>query len=212
MDNRFKVTSPRYQQIAADIASKIASGQYKVGDKLHARSSLASQYGVSAETARRAVCILSDLKIVSSNHGSGAIITSVDNALKFIKQYTDIQTVNNLKQNIMESVDRQRKEIEFFYGRLSDLIDRTDRFRSINPFVPFEIEITSSTPYINKSISEVNFWHHTSATIIGIKREDQLLISPGPYALFLENDIIYFLGDEDCQERVKNFMYPKEIY
>ena len=210
MENNLRVTGPKYQQIAADIASKIAEGQYKVGDKIYARSSLASQYGVSAETARRAICVLADLEIVSSNPGSGVIIISVENALKFIKQYTDIQTVNNLKQNIIDSVERQRQELEYFNRCLSDLIERTDRFRSINPFVPFEIEITKATPYFNKSVADVNFWHHTSATIVAIKRGGKLTLSPGPYAVFKENDIFYFLGDEDCPERVKNFLYPKE--
>lgn len=208
MENKLRVNGPKYQQIAADIASKIAEGKYQVGDKIYARSSLASQYGVSSETARRAICVLSDLQIVSSNPGSGVIITSVENALKFIKQYTDIQTVNNLRQNIIDSVERQKQEIEYFYGCLSDLIDKTDRFRSLNPFVPFELEITQSTPYLLKSAAEVNFWHHTSATIIAIKRKGELLLSPGPYATFKEEDILYFLGDEDCLERVKNFMYP----
>ncbi len=208
MDNKLKITSPKYQQIAADIASKIAEGQYQVGEKIYARSSIASQYGVSSETARRAICVLSDLDIVSSNPGSGVIITSSDNALKFIKQYTDIQTVNNLKQSIIDSVERQRKELEYFNGCLSNLIDKTDRFRSTNPFVPFEITINEECPYLNKSISEVNFWHHTSATIIGIKRNDTLLISPGPYATFRESDVFYFLGGEDCLETVKRFLYP----
>ena len=44
---------PRYQLIACDVASKIASGVYPSGAKLYARSALASQYGVSSETARR---------------------------------------------------------------------------------------------------------------------------------------------------------------
>jgi len=57
MENKFKITSPRYQQIAADVAAKIVDGHYKVGDKIYARSSLASQYGVSSETARRAICV-----------------------------------------------------------------------------------------------------------------------------------------------------------
>ena len=48
----------RYQQLASDIASRIAEGSYQVGDKIFARSSLASQYQVSSETARKAVCVL----------------------------------------------------------------------------------------------------------------------------------------------------------
>ncbi|WP_346899184.1 TrkA C-terminal domain-containing protein [Clostridium sp. UBA7503] len=208
MENKFKITSPRYQQIAADVAAKIVDGHYKVGDKIYARSSLASQYGVSSETARRAICVLSDLNIVDTSKGSGVTIKSYENAIKFIKQYDNINTISNLKQDIIDSVERQKKEIKFLYGCLSDLIDKTDRLRSVNPFTPFQVEITSATPYINKSVSDINFWHNTSATIIAIRRNDSLLISPGPYAVFQENDIFYFVGDENSIERVKKFLYP----
>lgn len=208
MEKKLKITSPRYQQIAADIAYKIMEGQYKTGDKIYARSSLASQYGVSAETARRAICVLSDLDIVETTKGSGVIIKSYENAIKFTKQYDDVNTINKLKQDLIESVERQKNEMEFFNKCLSGLIDKTDRFRSINPFVPFQIEITSQTPYINQSIADVNFWHNTSATIIAIKKENDLLLSPGPYAVFSEKNILYFIGDEDCFERVHKFLYP----
>lgn len=208
MENKFKITSPRYQQIAADVAAKIVDGHYKVGDKIYARSSLASQYGVSSETARRAICVLSDLNIVNTSKGSGVTIKSYENAIKFVKQHDDINTISNLKQDIIDSVDRQKKEIKFLYGCLSDLIDKTDRLRSVNPFTPFQVEITSATPYINKSASDINFWHNTSATIIAIRRNDSLLMSPGPYAVFQENDIFYFVGDENCIERVKKYLYP----
>ncbi|BCJ95293.1 GntR family transcriptional regulator [Anaerocolumna cellulosilytica] len=208
MEKKPKITTPRYQQIATDIAAKIVDKQYSVGDKIYARSSLASTYGVSSETARRAISILSDLNIVDTTKGSGVVIKSYENALKFVRQYKDIQTINNLKHEIMESVERQTKELEHFNQSLIKLIDHTDRFRSINPFVPFELEITPETPYLNKTIEEVNFWHNTTATIIAIKRNDSLIMSPGPYAVFMEQDILYFVGDENSQQRARIFMYP----
>ncbi|RKJ34567.1 GntR family transcriptional regulator, partial [Butyricicoccus sp. 1XD8-22] len=56
MDNRrLQVKQPKYMKIAADIASKIVDKKYVIGEKIYARSSLASQYGVSSETARRAI-------------------------------------------------------------------------------------------------------------------------------------------------------------
>ncbi|MGB8452606.1 MAG: TrkA C-terminal domain-containing protein [Anaerocolumna sp.] len=209
MERKTKITNPRYQQIAMDIASKIVDKHYNVGDKIYARSSVASQYGVSSETARRAICILSDLSIVDTTKGSGVIIKSYENALKFVRQYNNVQTINNLKKEIMDSVDRQSKEIDYFEQCLSKLIDYTDRFRSINPFIPSELEILPTSIYLNKTIEEVNFWHNTSATIIAIKRNDSLIMSPGPYAMFSEHDILYFIGDENSYQRVNNFMYPR---
>ena len=55
----------------------------------------------------------------------------------------------------------------------------------------------------------MNFWHNTSATIIAIKRNNELFRSPGPYAEFKQGDIVYYVGDEMSTERVYNFIYPE---
>jgi len=207
MEKKIKVISPRYQQIAADVAGKIADKHYKVGDKLFARSALASQYGVSSETARRAVCVLSDMQIVDTMKGSGVVVTSYENAVKFVKRHEDIETVNDLRGEILNSINRQSKENEFLKEQLNRLIDKTSRFKSINPFIPFEIIINHTSVYVGKNLSEVNFWHNTLATVVGIKRQDSLLMSPGPYAVITEGDIFYFVGDESCYDRVVSFLY-----
>ena len=208
MTNTLKITSPRYQQIAADLAAKIAQGHYRVGEKIYARSALASQYGVSAETARRAICVLADLQIVEAEKGSGVTIKSYQKAAEFVRQYGDIRTVDDLKQSLLQSVCRQQKEMQHFNQCLSDLMEKTDRLRSGNPFAPYRVEIRGSSPYLNRSVSEINFWHHTAATIVAIRRGDSLLLSPGPYAVLTEHDVFYFIGDRDCPERVNQFLYP----
>lgn len=210
MEDEIKITSPKYQQIAADLASKIAQGQYGVGEKVYARSALASQYGVSAETARRAVCVLSDLQIVETEKGSGITIKSRDKAVEFARQYGDIHTVGDLKQNLQQSMLRQQREMRYFNQCLSDLMNKTDRLRSCNPFVPYQVEIRSESPCINRSISDVSFWHHTAATVVAIRRGDSLLLSPGPYAVLMEHDVFYFIGDKKCPERVNQLLYPEE--
>lgn len=210
MEKKTRVTSPRYQQIAADIASKIVNGHYQVGDKIYARSAIASQYSVSSETARRAISILTDLNIVETIKGSGVKIVSFEKAVDFIRQYEDVQSVNNIKKEILHSIAKQEKELDHLRNYVTSLIDKTDRFRSINPFLPFEIEIQEETPYLNHTISELNFWHKTAATIIAIRRNNEMLLSPGPYAEFVLGDIVYFIGEDNCYDRVKSFLYPNE--
>lgn len=207
MNKRVKVGSPRYQQIALDIASKIVKGHYEVGEKVFTRSVLSNRYGVSAETVRRAICILSDVEIVEVSKGSGVTIKSYEKAVNFVKQYKDVRTVNDLKREIIGSVERQNKENKLLKERLSELFDKTDRFRAINPFAPFEITINKNCLHLDKTISDINFWHNTIATIVAIKRGDMLMMSPGPYAVITEGDVFYFVGDENCQERVNNFLY-----
>lgn len=203
-----KISIPRYQQIAIEIASRISSGQYKVGEKIYARSSIASQYGVSSETARRAICILCDLEIVTSEKGSGVIIKSYENAVNFIRQYSKRQTIDTIKENLLKSIARQQKEMDTLNECLSDLITASEHFRSMNPFMPFEVKITSECSYLNKNLSEIQFWQHTGATVLAIGRNGNVIKSPGPYAILLENDIIYFLSQDDSSQRVKEFLYP----
>ena len=46
MAGKKKIVRPRYQQIAVDLAERIVENRYQVGEKIHARSTLASTYNV----------------------------------------------------------------------------------------------------------------------------------------------------------------------
>lgn len=205
-----KITRPRYQQIAADVAMKIAQGHYVEGEKIYVRSSLASQYGVSSETARRAISILSDIKIVESTKGSGVVIKSKEKAVEFVQRFHDINQMSDLREEIYSNLEQQIKQSNQLKELVSEFMYKTERFRAVYPFTPFEIEITNNANHIGESISSIQFWHNTSATIIAIQRSEQIIISPGPYAIITLGDIIYYVGDENCHERVKNFLFSIE--
>lgn len=204
-----EVRQPKYQKIAADIASKIVEKKYLVGEKIYARSSIATQYGVSSETARRAISVLQDLEIVEATKGSGVVIKSYEKAANYIKQFLDVQSIYQIQLEVIDSINRQKKELDMLKDITERLVNRTERFRSVNPFVPFQVDLTEDSPYISKTIGEINFWHHTMATIVGIKRGEELILSPGPYATLELNDTIYFIGNDECIERVNNYLFPK---
>ena len=201
---------PKYQQIATDIAYKIVNGIYQEGQKIYARSAIGSQYSVSSETARRAMCILADWDVVTIEKNSGLLIMNrwtycVSNLLQ---QHEKTRSIHNLKRNILDSVKRQQQEIEVLYDYLTEMIDQIERYRSTNPFIPYEMVVTEETPYLDRTVGEVDFWQETFATVIAIRRNGVLMMSPGPKAVFRKNDIIYYTGDEDCPDRVRKFMYP----
>ncbi|MER1985361.1 MAG: TrkA C-terminal domain-containing protein [Solibacillus sp.] len=206
MEKKLQIKQPKYQLIAEDIAGKIVEGKYEVGDKIYARSSLATQYGVSAETARRAIAVLQDLNIVEATKGSGVIIQSYERAAEFVHRLKDVKSVRELQKELENSIAKQINELESIQNTLSDFVSRTSRLHSINPFVPFQIEVTSECPYLNKSIREILFWQQTGATIIGIKKDTELVISPGPYAELKAGDILYFIGNEHSFSAVQQFL------
>lgn len=206
MDKKVQIKQPKYQLIAEDIAAKIVEGKYVVGEKIYARSSLASQYGVSAETARRAISVLQDLNIVEATKGSGVLILSYEHAAEFVHRLTDVKTVRELQIELQKKIERQKTELEDIQDTLSEFVNRTSRLQSINPFVPFQLEITEACPFLHKNIGEILFWQQTGATIIGIKKNNAILISPGPYAELAAGDILYFIGNEQCFTVVKQFL------
>ena len=195
---KISLTKPKYQQIAVDVAEKIAEGKLHVGDKIHARSTLANQYQVSPETARKAIIVLVDLEIVKAKHGSGFYVASKEKAQDFVTQYQDVQTIAEIKE-----------EFTHFSSILDTLVEQTKRFDSFNPMNPYSLVLTEEAAYLEATISEMNFWQNTSATIIAIKHKEELLVSPGPYAKISLNDTLYFVGhDESTLQRVQNFFYP----
>ncbi|WP_449444714.1 cation:proton antiporter regulatory subunit [Ureibacillus acetophenoni] len=102
---------------------------------------------------------------------------------------------------------RQKEELNFLQEITERLVSRTERFGFVNPFVPFQIEVLEHSPYISRSIGEINFWQNTSATIVGVKRGQELFISPGPYITIEPKDIIYFIGNDESLERVEKFLH-----
>ena len=206
MEKKIQIKQPKYQLIAEDIAAKIIERKYVVGEKIYARSSLATQYGVSAETARRAIAVLQDLNIVEATKGSGVIIVSYERAAEFVHRLEDVKSVRELQSTLEESIEKQKEELETLQDTLVEFISRTSRLQSINPFVPFQLEVSEGCPYLAKNIGEINFWQQTSATIIGIKKGNDLIISPGPYAELQEGDILYFVGNDQCFSVVKQFL------
>ena len=197
--------APRYQQIAADIAAKIAGGEYKIGDKIFARSSLASQYHVSSETSRRAICVLCDMKIVESIQGVGVVIQSPENAVMYVRQFDEEYTISAMKEGLIEALNEQNQRNNEIKNQLESLLDTVTRFKALNPFIPYQIELTETMNHIGKNLSEINFWHNTLATVIAIRHQEELALSPGPYARLHVGDIIYFIGQEDCIIRVEQF-------
>lgn len=206
MRKSYNVASPRYRQIAVDIAAKIADGKYRVGDKVYARSLIASQYAVSAETARRAIALLSDMDIVEAVKGSGVVIKSYENAMDFVKLNHDNSTIEHMGKRAMERIDILFQEIVALKEQIGYLVDRTTQVRNGNPFIPYEVKVEATSPHLGRSLSDLNFWQNTEATVVAIRRENLLILSPGPYETLQKDDEIYFVGNNSSFALVANFL------
>ena len=56
-------------------------------------------------------------------------------------------------------------------------------------------------------ISEINFWQSTGVTVVAISKGEELIVSPGPYALFEAGDVFIMVGPEDSHSKVQDYLY-----
>lgn len=201
-----RVSGPRYQQVAVDIAAKIVSRQYQIGERIYARSLLSSAYAVSPETARRAVAVLADLGIVKANRGSGVEILSREEAKKFLRQYEDVETLSARRRNTLEHLSQLYQQAEELKKEVQGLVEYTEQFQWSNPFVPYEAKVHSGSACIGKSLRELNFWQNTGATVVAVRHADQLVLSPGPHQDLSHGDTVYFVGNESALQRVTHLL------
>ncbi|MGX7025051.1 GntR family transcriptional regulator [Vagococcus hydrophili] len=208
MTKKKETRSPRYQQVAIEIAERIVDNRYAVGDKLYARSTLASTFSVSPETARKAVNILVDLKILEVKHGSGVIVASKQRAVSFLEQFKDVQSIQDIKNELISSLKQQKEELNHVTTLVNQLVSQTVKINQVNPLLPSELVLTSEASHLQTSISELNLWQETGATVIAILHNEELVLSPGPYAVLNAGNTLYFVGDEYATQRMSNFFYP----
>lgn len=196
-----------YKQIALDIAQGIIGGRYPVGVKLRGRSTLASQYNVSPETIRRAVALLEKGEVLEVMPGAGIIIRSEEHAQEFVNRLKDLTDLNGIRNRIHDLMQAQRAVNEELMEATQTLLDAVDRFNYLNPLILYEIEITESCDKKDRTIGDLRFWKNTYATILAIKRQENTIPSPGPYAQLRVGDTLLIVGDEASYQRAKTFLY-----
>ena len=185
MANKHKIAEPIYQKIAIDIASKIAAGKYKAGEKIYGRSMLAAHYAVSPETIRRAMFMLQDVGIVAIESGSGSTVLSAERASQLVSRFRNISTITELKKNIETLSEQQKKQQDDILDNVHQLLEYIEKFRLASPILPYEVKITQDCRFLGQMISEINFWQKYRCYRRRYpQRRRARSFRPGPYALF----------------------------
>ena len=199
--------SPNYLKIAIRIAERIVNGDLTVGQRVSGRSLLAPEYGVSPETIRRALKLLSDMKIVDIKDKSGVYVLSADNAKRYLKNFEGWNEQRALRAKF-KTLLAQNSELNRQIAKIYDDISGSlDAISSSNRNLPtYEVRVSPDSVHVGKSIGAIRFWQFTGATIIAIRRAHNLILSPGPYAEIYGGDVIVFVGDVATVQSVVRFL------
>ena len=198
---------PQYMRIAMDLSSRVASGEIQEGRKISGRSMLSSQYHVSPETVRKAMGLLNDMRVVEIKEKSGVTILSAENARLFLAKFDTQREQQSLRERLRALAEQQQalsRELTEVCGRL--LLAQTTPLPAEKRLPNYEIEVPADSDKVGRSIGSLHFWQATGATIIAIRRRQNTILSPGPYAELLAGDIVVFVGAAEAARAVELFL------
>lgn len=200
-------TFPQYLRIALDIASRIAEGEKQEGQKISGRSLLACEYSVSPETIRRALKLLSDMKVVRVKENSGVYILSADNAKNYLRGFENQNQQTALRHRMRELFSQYCDINQQLFQTYSQLLKAQEAPLPSEQSLPnYEVRVGAQSPVIGKSIGSLQFWQATGATIIAIRRKTNTILSPGPYENLYEGDVVIFVGGQQAVQNAQTFV------
>lgn len=205
------VVPSQYLQIALDLARRIAKGEMPEGSKIYGRSVMASEYGVSPETIRRALRLLADMKVVEVKPQSGAIVLSADNARRYIENFGETAEIRALRRKLKEIMVEYGDLHRRFTETVMALLKSQETFSAAEQPLPnYEVPVPKASPINGKSIGALKFWQSTGGTIVAIRRGQTVMLSPGPYAELYSGDVIILVGSQEAAEAARHLVTPKE--
>ncbi len=200
---------PTYARIAMNIASRIVSGDLTENTKIYGRSVMASEYGVSPETIRRAMKLLADMEIVEVKQNSGTIVLSKEKAGIYMERFGARNNPRFIKKKLSELVKKQEEINHQIIYLANSVVQTNDKYSESNPFQNYQAEILENSPVIGCTLAELNFWQETRATVIAVRRDGHIILSPGPYVVFQKGDVIIYVGDFSCVNAVNYYLQRK---
>lgn len=191
--------SARYINIAVDIATRIARGEYQENQRIFGRSSLAGRYNVSPETIRRALAILEERGIVKLQPGIGVTVCSQRAAENYLAEYGQRQILSDIQKRLhiyLEERSRLDKEIEHLINELLDYTFKmATRLQRIHEF-----RVEANSPLNGKSLEDVQFRARTGGTVLAIQRNGKEIISPDACTIIHAGDILVVVASQEVIE------------
>ncbi|MDD4665216.1 MAG: TrkA C-terminal domain-containing protein [Clostridia bacterium] len=208
MQLRVDTGESRYEQIAIDIARRIARGEFHVEQKLSGRSLLAGNYNVSPETIRRSIALLQNIGVVQSITGSGIIVKSSELAREYLKEYNERQEIMNRRNNIITLMNQRRALDIQLEKELSSFLEFSFQKTSILQQIE-EVSIPPQSWIVDQTIAAADLRHHTGTTIMSIHRNGKEIYSPPANMELKAHDVLIIVGTSPSREKFKELIKEK---
>ena len=112
-----------------------------------------------------------------------------------------------MKNDIEELFEQKRIIEKKIMKDVNEIIEHSIHLKSLDSISSFQIKLKCENHLIGKSIKETEFWKHTGATIVGLHRGGEVILSPDPDVEFEEDDSVLLIGNnKEVGKRVKKYV------
>lgn len=199
-----------YEKIALDIAYAIVNDDFKPKEIISGRTTLSAQYEVSPETIRRALKLLEEEDVVKSILRKGVVINDKKFAVAYLNQFNSKKSILSLRERLYHLKQEKEKIEEEMFKDIDEIINMAIVFRNLGMINPLEFDVPKGSHLVGKSIGQIKFWANTGATIIGVNRENKIILSPGPDFIFNEKDKVYYVANKVLiTEKIESYIEKK---
>lgn len=120
----------------------------------------------------------------------GSVVLSKARAVEYVEQYQAGSDMSRLKcelRTLIEERDRLNEKITETYRKIFDL---SERFRHSDRLRTYEFLLPPESPAAGKDIGTLRFRQQTGATVVAVRRGEEICLSPGPGFSFEPQDIL----------------------
>lgn len=201
----------RYITIAVDIATRVIRGEYRIGQKVFGRSTLAGKYNVSPETIRRALTLLQERGIVDVMPGIGVVVKSDRAAREYLAEYNQKKVLLDIQERLevmLKERERLNQEIDRLTNQLLDYTFKmAGRLQKLE-----EVTVPADSPLLGASLSEAGFRARTGATVLSIYRNGHEIVSPEANTTLKTGDVLLVVGTRESAEMVRQMIMGEMVY
>lgn len=194
------VDQPRYQEIALEIAHSIVMGEYREGERIHGRSTLAGRFNVSPETIRRAIALLQNAGIVDVSQGVGITVCSKALAERFLRAFDQKNEVHALLNEIKQLLEKRNEIDQQIENRFNSLLSYVDRLLTRWMDVA-EIEVGPKAA--GKTLRDLKIREITGTTIVAVVRDGTEHFSPHAEYELACGDVVLAVGSAEGQKKLQ---------
>lgn len=112
---------PRYARVAQSLIEDIAAGRHPVGTLIETEAELCKRFGISRNTARSALAVLSDMGLVSRHAGIGTVVRSLHASPRYVQEAESVSSLfPNLENTEQQTLSESMVKADASLARLLD--------------------------------------------------------------------------------------------